>query len=520
LKTLRLTPLICTLPFVLGCGDDPVDGGPDGNTDFVTSVTIAQNPSGYAPLTAEISLTASRPVRVELVVVGRDGPAGDIRHDFGEVGEAATLPVLGLHAGFVNTVVLRYFDERGGLLGETSHSIATNPVPSDFPDITIDVSVPASMKPGLNLVSYFGHDSQLAPQRAFIFDGAGAIRWYLDLRDHPTLSNLFYDNGVERLANGNLYFGDRSSGRIIEMDMLGRVVNEWPFPGYAFHHQVLEKPDGNFLVTVDKLGEATVEDYVIEIDRASGDIVREWDLNRSLDNTRRSWPTSFADLNVDWFHANAILYDASDQTIVVSGRTQGTVKLTRDNEVVWILAPHRDWGTAGNGVDLTTRLLQPLDAAGRPIADAAVLDGTANHPDFEWAWYQHAPALMPDGTLLLFDNGDNRNYNEAELYSRAVAYRIDEAAMTVQQVWQYGKERGSETFSRIVSDVDYHEAEDNVVFMPGAARSGEDRYGKMIEVDYTTRTVVFEATIRPPVAPFGITFHRVERLGIYPASGG
>ena len=145
-----------------------------------------------------------------------------------------------------------------------------------------------------------------------------------------------------------------------------------------------------------------------------------------------------------------------------------------------------------------------------------MLDGATNHPDFEWAWYQHAPELLPDGTLLLFDNGDNRNYTDQQLYSRAVVYRIDTGAMTIQQVWQYGTERGTDTFSRIVSDVDYHAAEDNMVFMPGAVVSGASDYGKMVEVDYTTGAVVFEATITPPIAPFGITFHRVERLSLYP----
>jgi len=308
-----------------------------------------------------------------------------------------------------------------------------------------------------------------------------------------------------------LYFGDGNSGRIIEMDMLGRIVNAWPLPGYGFHHEVLEKPNGNFVVTVNKQGEPTVEDYLIEIDRASGVIVREWDLKQSLEYTRRAWP-GFGDQNVDWFHANGVAYDPQDDAIIVSGRTQGVVKLTNDNTVVWILAPHRDWGTAGDGTDLATKLLQPLDATGQPITDPAVLDGAVNHADFEWAWYQHAPELMPDGTLLVFDNGDNRNYTGQSLYSRAVQYRIDANAMTVQQIWQYGKERGAETFSRIVSDVDYHAAEDNVVFMPGAVGT----YGKAIEVDRTTRAVLFEATITPPIAPFGITFHRVERLPLYP----
>jgi arylsulfate sulfotransferase len=505
---------VCLIPLT-GCDNNPVDTG-DGELDFLTALTITPNPFGYAPLTAQVTLTTSRPVQVELLVAGRDGAAGDVRHRFDNVTQQATLPVLGLYPSFSNTVTLRFFDAGGTTLGEISRSITTSPLLTDLPTVTIDAATPGAIKSGMNLVSYFGHNSNVTPQRPFMFDAAGAIRWYLVFTTHPSLANLFYDNGVERLANGNLYFGDRSTGRIIEMDMLGLIVNTWEMPGYDFHHNVIEKPNGNFVLTVDKQGAATVEDYLIEIDRTTGAIVREWDLNRALDNTRRAWETNFADLNVDWFHANGLTYDPTDDAIIVSGRTQGTVKLTNDNEVVWIVAPHVGWMTAGDGTDLTTRLLQPLDADGQPITDASVLDGTTNHPAFEWAWYQHAPKLLPDGTLMLFDNGDNRNYTDQQSYSRAVVYRIDPSAMTIQQIWQYGKERGSDTFSRIVSDVDYHAAEGNVVFMPGAAGFGAGAYGKVVEVDFTTRDVVFEATITPPTAPFGITFHRVERLPLYP----
>jgi arylsulfate sulfotransferase len=505
--------LVCLIPLA-GCGDNPA--GVDEEPDFITSLSITPNPYGYAPLTAVVTLTTSRPVQVELVVVGRDGAASDVRHRFEDEIQQAALPVLGLYPSFTNTITLYFFDTGGAPLGDVSRSVTTPPLLSDLPTVSVDAATPGAMKSGMNLVSYFGHNSELTPQRPFMFDATGAIRWYLDFTQHPSLSNLFYDVGVERLMNGNLYFGDGSTGRIIEMDMLGRVVDFWPMPGYDFHHHVIEKPNGNFVLTVNKQGAATVEDYIIEIDRGTKEIVREWDLNQALDNQRRAWETTFADLNVDWFHANGLAYDPSDDAIIVSGRTQGTVKLTNDNEVVWILAPHVDWMTAGDGTDLGTRLLQPLDAGGQPITDTSVLEGTANHPDFEWAWYQHAPELLPDGTLMLFDNGDNRNYTEQELYSRTVLYRIDADAMTVQQIWQYGKERGSDTFSRIVSDVDYHAAEDNVVFMPGAVTSGTGAYGKVVEIDRATRDVVFEATITAPIAPFGITFHRVERLPLYP----
>ena len=364
----------------------------------------------------------------------------------------------------------------------------------------------------MTLVSYYGHDGDASPNRPFIFDRQGDIRWYLDYEGHPQLGNLSYDDGVERLANGNLYFGHQHDDRIYEVDMLGQIVDTWEMPGFGFHHEAKELPDGNFLVTAHRNGISTIEDHIIEIDRASKQIVNVWDLRESLDQDRTTW----TDNPSDWVHVNAVTYDDRDDTIIISGRTQGVVKLTRENEVVWILAPHRGWGTAGDGTDLSRLLLQPLDAAGEPINDPAVLEGDANHPDFEWNWYQHAPEVLPSGNLLLFDNGDNRNYTEAERYSRAVEYEIDEEAMTVKQVWSYGKERGEETFSVIVSDVDYRPEEDHVFFSPGAVEFAGSFYGKAVEIERQTGEVVFEATITPPRPIFIITFHRTERLPLYP----
>jgi arylsulfate sulfotransferase len=184
--------------------------------------------------------------------------------------------------------------------------------------------------------------------------------------------------------------------------------------------------------------------------------------------------------------------------------------------VVWILGSHRGWGAAGNGVALAPLLLNPLDRAGQPISDPAVRDGTATHPDFEWNWYQHAPLVMPNGHVMLFDNGgNNRNYSGSGQYSRAVEYEINTTAKTVRQVWSYGKARGVTTFSNIVSDVDFLAASNHVLWVPGAVNSGS-RYGKIVELDYATQSVVFEATLTPPQTFFGITMHRAERLSLYP----
>jgi arylsulfate sulfotransferase len=215
---------------------------------------------------------------------------------------------------------------------------------------------------------------------------------------------------------------------------------------------------------------------------------------------------------------NALVYDKSDNTIIISGRTQGVVKLDQNNKVVWILGSHKGWGTAGDGVNLNNYLLQPLDKSNQPITSQSILDGNTNHADFEWSWYQHAPLLMPNGHLMLFDNGgDNRNFSGSGNYSRAVEYEINGLNKTVKQIWEYGKSRGASTFAHIVSDVDFLNTttHDHVIFSPGSVNNAST-YGKVVELDYTTQDILFEATLTPPRSFYGITFHRTERLNLYP----
>ena len=87
--------------------------------------------------------------------------------------------------------------------------------------------------------------------------------------------------------------------------------------------------------------------------------------------------------------------------------------------------------------------------------------------------------------------------------------------MTIQQVWKYGKERGTVTYSRIISDVDYDPETNHVFFSTGAVAIDGD-YGKVAEVDYDTKEVLFKAKVFPPIAVFNIGFHRAKRLSLYP----
>lgn len=69
-----------------------------------------------------------------------------------------------------------------------------------------------------------------------------------------------------------------------------------------------------------------------------------------------------------------------------------------------------------------------------------------------------------------------------------------------------------------MSDVDFDDRTRTVLFAPGAVRFSGVDYGNVVEVSYDSRRVLFEATVIPPVAPFEITMHRVERVPMYPPS--
>jgi arylsulfate sulfotransferase len=95
--------------------------------------------------------------------------------------------------------------------------------------------------------------------------------------------------------------------------------------------------------------------------------------------------------------------------------------------------------------------------------------------------------------------------------------------MTVEQVWQYGQERGEETFSLIISNVEYLPLTRNRLIVPGIVENPPDYYAKIIEVTYPDKMVVFEATVHfknllageLSETPYD-TIYRSHRISIYP----
>ena len=98
------------------------------------------------------------------------------------------------------------------------------------------------------------------------------------------------------------------------------------------------------------------------------------------------------------------------------GPDAGSGKGKPQNELVWIMAPHKGWGKAGingDGFETSDYLLTAVDANGDPYPQN-VQDGLVADPNFDWTWGQHASMLLPDGNLFVFDNGYNRHFTKVK----------------------------------------------------------------------------------------------------------
>ncbi len=266
-----------------------------------------------------------------------------------------------------------------------------------------------------------------------------------------------------------------------------------------------------------------MRDFIIEVDR-SGNVTDEWDLNTILDPTRddliKNLDLGVVCMNVDldaqgqsvgdellapfgdaagvgtsrdWAHVNSVAYDPSDDSIIISARHWGVMKIGRDKQVKWILAPSTGWK---NGLE--KKVLKPVDANSRAIKCTSMGDCEG---DVDFTYAQHAawPSASKNGTIVVFDNGQVRHYEQPALldvnYSRMVEYKIDMKNMTVRQTWEYGKERGVESFSPITSNADY-QADMNTMFgfygSVGLFDQTKGTIGRLQEVDYKTEEVKVE----------------------------
>ncbi|HKY63033.1 MAG TPA: aryl-sulfate sulfotransferase [bacterium] len=516
MKPTRL--FLALIALITACsGADPIDSpAPDPSPadqttpHFLQAPRLTLAPNEDTPLAASLEALTDEPASIEVEV--SDGqrtwsiPASSLA-------VSHRLTLLGFSPGKSHQIRVRARDEAGNL-GEWPEALeaVTEPLPVGFPTFTVQ-SDPERMEPGITLFRIRGREAQ-ASFGTYILavDEVGRIVWLH--RGDAT--------DVKKSSDGNLLI--LGGGSIRKIDFLGNVLQEWgtesdpggpgaiPIANRGFHHEVLEMSDGN-LVALGLEARAfsdypssasdpaaptetanVVGDVVVEF-TPGGEIVRQHRLLDMIDPYRINYSSLGGIYNAqfpelaggtrDWSHGNAVVYDAEDDSFLVSMRHQdAVVKFRRSTgELIWILGPHENWDSAAFG----SYLLAPLN----------------QQPGFFWPYHQHAPMILPNRNILLFDNGNFRaspfdaKLPDEENYSRAVEYRIDESAMTIEKIWEYGEEEG--IYADFVGDADYLPQTGNVLIAFGGIKTPEGYRARLIEVNRSgAPEKVFDLSLNEP----------------------
>lgn len=464
----------------------------------VKDAKLVQDPSGRAPLTALLTFTTDVSATPTIVIesAGRD----TITQEFtGKTGTEHALPALGMIANTKFTVHATVKDASGGTAKTQPFEITTPPLPEEFPPINVVSSRPRRMEPGVTLIPLMRWPPGTMTDPNFgllvAVNAQGEIVWYYKT-DHQVFDPV-------ALQNGNFaYLAHRANGLMYEADMLGNVVasrystgvpkdvpaDSIPIETDTIHHSFEQMPNGNFLILSTEVrhfdaypaseshvpaptaASNVIGDIVLEVE-PNGKIVRQFKLFDLIDPMRIGYDSlgtgfyqeTYAEVHKspgkDWSHSNSIFYDPKTDSVLISVRhIDAVVKLNMTTgKVVWILGNHDDWSEAEQKLLL------------EPVGD-----------NLQWQYHQHAAKLTPQGTVLLFDNGNYRarpgqeRQKPEDSYSRAVEYKVDEQNMTVEQVWAYGEAADERFHSPFICDVDWLPQTGNVLVTDGGRIKDKD----------------------------------------------
>ncbi len=238
--------------------------------------------------------------------------------------------------------------------------------------------------------------SVFAPTVAVFVDMEGDVVWYHALGPDVTTGDIEVTLQPEQtvLIGGSLAPGYAP----LEVDLRGEVVWQGPpqpaamLATDAFHHTFQRLAEGHYLTMRYDFDSGMLRDVLVELD-ADGEELWRWRAEDHIPEVQEMHIHGNmvqVDLDADaaWFHSHQL------HTLYRIDRASG--------EVAWELGEDRDFTVVGE------------------------------HPD-PWFKYAHGPEILPDGHLLLYDNGGG---DERE-YSRVMEYALDEQAMTVEPVWEY-----------------------------------------------------------------------------------
>jgi len=477
------------LVWLLACGEGS-GSAPAVTAPLELQATLSRPDHGGVGLARVLVATTSAPTSIRLTL---DDGAQPRTWTFDTVATEHELSVLGLHAERTYSALVTAPDTDGTSVDLALPNVETDPLPSRFPIIEVVHRDPQRVEPG-----YLLFDVKSPPDggvAAVILDDQQRVTWYM--RSEHNIGD------TRMTPDGKLWsFIDAQP---VLYDLLGVRERVWttepsePFDvgvDLRFHHELWPTDDGGFVslsmstMTVDGFPtrydltewgtDVRVQDHAVVEVTADGQVLSQWSLAEVLDPERIGYGSLVIEpAGRDWLHANAVIVDPSDGGFIVSLRHQdAVVKLGADGALRWILGTPSGWQEPWS------------DAVLQPVGD------------FDWHFHQHAVHLASDGSLVMMDNGNmgRTPYDEPtgdNARSRVVAYAVDEAAHTVEQLWAW--EPPDQLYSEAMCDADPLPGTDEVLAVFGFLQSEAD--SSNIDLGWghrSARLMLFEPDLAEP----------------------
>jgi arylsulfate sulfotransferase len=187
---------------------------------------------------------------------------------------------------------------------------------------------------------------------------------------------------------------------------------------------------------------------------------------------------------------DGLCFDQRDNSIIVSGRSQSAItKIDYESgRIKWILGDHKYWKP-----EFQNYLLTPVHSSGDSL--------DISDMDF-WPSGQHSPRLRPDGNLLVYDNGDYREFypgtTAKQAYSRLVEYSIDEQTKEIQLVREFNFNK--EIYTKYTGSVGY-QPDQRTTLIGFMYTSDVLLNAKIVEVG-DQNNIIFEADLSPDMANY------------------
>lgn len=224
----------------------------------------------------------------------------------------------------------------------------------------------------------------------YYYDNNGIIRGEIPLIGYRSHRLLF--------QNGLMYYSI-SETKIAAVNQLGKVEQIFDTGQYELHHDYVFDDDGNLLVLATDTQSDTVEDQVIRINTATGEVDCVLDLGDLFGEYKETCVEN-SDGDLDWMHINTIQWLGDGSVLLSSRETSSIIKVTdlyTAPETAYIIGEESFWkGTGYEGL-----LLKKDESEGE-------FSGTGGQHSITYV----KDSSMPDGVYELYMFNNNMGVSE------------------------------------------------------------------------------------------------------------